>query len=340
MERKLILGLLSAILVLMTVLAVVAAPAKKIPILVAGPPAQWFVYPAVLATSELITRKTNLELTVRSYGGALAIVQAVIAKEASIGSGPKDSSWAQAYGAYGDFTGKQAQKNLRATVVYNSFIDILMVPAKTNIKSVADLKGKKVAWFTNESNEWTQALLRVNGLDSDKDIVKVPVGSYSEAVREIIMGRIDAAELAPAQPTAMELSEAVGPLRLLPVPPDKFARLQKEYPKLFGGATQIYIKKGYMPHIEIKEPTPTYVFPVTVCTREDVSEDIIYNYTKAWLNNIDQIKALAEALKEFGPDMIKTPSAMPYHNGAIKALKEAGMWTDEMQKVHNAALSR
>lgn len=328
-----------ASLVMLVAAGVVGAQAKTA-VLIAGPPAAWATYAPTVGVADLLNRSTNLNVTVRSYGGALAIVQAVVAGQADLGAGPKDSSWAMGFDGSGDFKGKPPARQLRTAIVFNNLIDALAVPAKSGIRSIAELKGKRVAWYTNESNDWTEALLRAYGVDPDKHITKVPVPNYASAAREMTLGRIDAGEIAPRQPVWIEAAEAVGKLNILPVARDKFETARQRHPELFAGVALMTIKPGWLPHLGMTEPTPVHAFPLSAATREDVSEETIYTYTKTWVTNVQKIRSISPVVADFGPEVVQTPSSVPYHGGAIRALKEAGLWNEAMETAHQAALKR
>jgi phosphonate transport system substrate-binding protein len=72
----------------------------------------------------------------------------------------------------------------------------LVAAAGSGIKSVKDLKGKKVAIasFTSTSGfVWPANLLADNGLDPEKDVVWVNVGGHDNAILAVYNGQADAA---------------------------------------------------------------------------------------------------------------------------------------------------
>lgn len=103
---------------LFAVSAAQAASSKKIPVLVACPQAKWSTYPIAVGTADIINKKTNLNLTVRSYEGALTIVQALVPKQGDLAAGPRDPSYAMAYSAFDKFKGKTPAKDLRAVIAF------------------------------------------------------------------------------------------------------------------------------------------------------------------------------------------------------------------------------
>ena len=66
---------LAVLLALTTLLAGFScgpAEQEEVPILVGGPPTMWSTYPIAVATSDLVSRNSNLNLTVRGYDAAAA----------------------------------------------------------------------------------------------------------------------------------------------------------------------------------------------------------------------------------------------------------------------------
>jgi TRAP transporter TAXI family solute receptor len=314
-------------------------PAKTSVLLGSGPQT-WSSYAVMVATSDVINRHSNLDITVRSYDGALAIIQGLVTKRTSLSGGPKDGSWAMAYNATEDFSGKPPALNLRTVIQAMTFIETLFTPSRTGVKSITDLKGKRIPWFTAESNALTEGLLKANGLNPDKDIIKVPMPSSATVAQEMRMGRIDAAEGNPVAPYMIELSQAVGPITILPLEPEKLDWLKQHYPKVFTGVFLRNIGPGWAAHINTPKVIPVPVTTIPVVSREDVSKEIVYEYTKTWLNHLTEIRPLHKYLEDLGPDVISLPSSMPYHEGAIRGLKESKLWSEQMDRVHQRMLGK
>lgn len=303
----------------------------------AGPPSVWTTYAVAVATSDVVNRNTNLNITIRSNSGAAAIVAALIAKQGDISAGPRDGTMAQAYYSFGDFEDKPPAKDLRVVIAYMELNFTFVVPASSDIRSIADLKGKTVPRFTAMPN-WGNDLLEAYGLDLENDINWVDLPSDEQAMEEMRLGRVDTFYGNLRGSDLLELTEAIGNLRPLPIDPDKWALIQESTPLRTKGTVIKNIEPGWQPYLDVTAPVPVEAAPMVIGTRADVSADIIYTYTKAWLDNISEIQKAQDVLKDFGPEQIKTASAIPYHEGAIKALKEADLWTDEMEAAHQLAL--
>ena len=60
-----------------------------------------------------------------------------------------------------------------------------------------------------------------------------------------------------------------------------------------------------------------------------VSEDAVYAFTKACIDNVDALGNISQDLKVLKDYMSSVcVESIPFHPGAAKALKEAGLWED------------
>ncbi|MBI2860564.1 MAG: hypothetical protein HYX91_03535 [Chloroflexi bacterium] len=315
-------------------------PPKEIPVLFAAPPAQWQVYAIFASTSDLVNRRTNLNITVRSYGGALPLVQAGIAREVELIGGPYMGSWMEGYLSGKDFAGKPPATHLRSVIAYQTFLTTFYTPVKTGIKTIAELAGKKLPHITSASMKWEKGLLEAYGIDPEKGVDWVQVPDSPEAGKQLGLGKVVANYGTFRNPYTISTAEVAGPLRPLPVEPEKLALMKQKHPGDFDDLSTTYMQPGWLPHVQVEKAVPVMVSPGLIMAHDQSSAEMIYIYTKAWLDNAEAMKGLHNSLADFGPDVVKTPSPIPYHEGAVKALKEAGMWTPAMEDSQKAALQK
>ncbi|MFC1964143.1 TAXI family TRAP transporter solute-binding subunit [Chloroflexota bacterium] len=293
-----------------------------------------------MATTDLINKTTNLDVTVRSTSGSLAIIQTIAAGQADIAFGTRDNLWGTAYLGAQDFEGNP-QKHLRAVLEFQVINFDLVVPRDRPIRSIEDFKGRRIGWHTTSSMQTVDVWLRANGLDPDEDITKITVPGQREAVQEIIAGRCDAVWGNIFSNNAIELAQAVGTVFPIPWKQSDYNWMNQNEPLVALGTSLRKLEPGVREHLYIPPEGVVILGTLTnIASREDVSADVIYTYVKAWLDNIGEIQQINPAMAEFTPDLIQTPSSIPYHEGAIKALKEAGMWTAEMEQAHQEALAK
>ena len=74
-----------------------------------------------------------------------------------------------------------------------------------------------------------------------------------------------------------------------------------------------------------------YRYPV-LTVRADMDEDAVYNYIKALDETYGMYKDATAAMHRWDLEEAGTPAIdVPFHEGAIRYLKEAGIWTEEHQ---------
>lgn len=66
----------------------------------------------------------------------------------------------------------------------------------------------------------------------------------------------------------------------------------------------------------------------------DISEDLVYEFTKNVLDNVESVREASSVLKRAGPEfaadlLLRSPDA-PIHPGAEKYYKEADLWSDDL----------
>ena len=81
---------------------------------------------------------------------------------------------------------------------------------------------------------------------------------------------------------------------------------------------------------------PVIVSPLMLITNKNLSDDKAYNITKVMLEHYSEYKAQNRTATRETAALVPE---VPYHPGAIKAFKEAGLWTDEMDKAQQALLA-
>jgi len=207
------------------------------------------------------------------------------------------------------------------------------VAGDLGIKTFADLKGKRVAYIVGAPalNVNTEAYLAYGGLTWD-DVERVDFGGFGASWTGLIEGQVDAAFASTNSGKAYEA--AAGPRGLFwpPIDPanaEGLAAMQKIAPffltnKARVGAT-IDGTDGYQ--------GAGYPYPVltAIAATED---DLVYNMTKAMVDLFPQYDGNAPGIGGWALDKQKMEWVVPYHNGAIRYYKEAGLWTDAAQ-AHN-----
>lgn len=115
----------------------------------------------------------------------------------------------------------------------------------------------------------------------------------------------------------MEIAQAI-PVNLLP--------LSEETIRVVGEktGTSPYVIEGGS-YDFAPEDTPTLTLGAALVTNESMSEEDAYNLTKALFDNHDKLAGVHKAMNQLTPEIMAAQKVVPYHAGAVKYLKEAGL---------------
>jgi len=200
--------------------------------------------------------------------------------------------------------------------------------AKSGIKTLRDIKGKRVPiWPGTSGRIATDALLAYANL-TWKDVIKVECPSFAGQIRAAKMGKTDIWWLGLYARYTIELAGMPQGARVVNMPPeDKQAweRLRKVAP--------IYTPTYYkgLPG-ELKEAWSTS-YPYSLYCYGWISDKLAYTITKALWQGYDLYKEKHPELRYFTPDYAVDLKYLPkgyppYHPGSVKFFKEIGVWTE------------
>ncbi|WP_026583750.1 TAXI family TRAP transporter solute-binding subunit [Bacillus sp. J33] len=192
----------------------------------------------------------------------------------------------------------------------------IVTTAKSGIKSVEDLKGKKVSIGAPGSGTAANAeqILEVHGIALD-DIQKQDL-SFDESTAGIQDGTIDAAFVTAGTPTgAVEGLSATEDVVIVPIEQDKIDALIEKYP---------YYVQDEVPSgtYKLAEAAPTVAVQAMLVVSNDLSEDVVYDVTKAIFENLDKVThAKGKMIK--AENAVKG-TGIDLHPGAQKYFDEQG----------------
>lgn len=214
---------------------------------------------------------------------------------------------------------------------------LTIVAAKdTGVKTVADLKGKRVAWVIGSPslNQNITAILAFANLTWD-DVKKVEFGGFGAAMDGIVNNQVDAAFTSSISGKAFQIAKSPRGLVYPTIPAsDKagWARLNALAPFFFPfkGTDGAELSK------EAPVEAASYPYPILMSyAAQDPA--LVYNMTAAMVDSFDQYKDAAPGNTGWAKDKQNFLWVIPYHDGAIKYWKEIGLWKPEHQ-AHNDKL--
>ena len=281
-----------------------------------------------IAVAKVVTAKSG-GVTVRAQpmGGSTAYIPMVDRGEVVFGF-TNGGELQHAYNGVGTFEGKK-QGDLRIVSAMFPLRSGVAVVADSGLKKISDLKnykGKRVA------GEYTAlAIIQdfvaaglANGGVSYADFNKVPVSGLIKGVTALGEGKVDVAWVPVGSGAARKINvqlKSRGGIRYLDLDPspEALARFKKVMPAL----DIVMESNTKMPGV----PEPTHVAQMAyiMVTSAKTNPDLVYKVTKTVIENQPELVKALGAFRRNKKDEMGTLDLAPYHPGAIKAFKEAGM---------------
>ena len=197
----------------------------------------------------------------------------------------------------------------------------LMVRDRSDIKQVSDLKGKRMAWdFGGHAinQTWQNAMLETGGLKPG-DVTQVRVSNLNDGIRGVPEGKVDGTISALGIGIVEEVN-AMEPIRFINLPNTEAAN------KVLARYGAAIVKSD--PTTGVKGETHVIGYPLHLASSNKVSEKTVYTMVKAWWDNLAELETLHPLFKKWSKEhQALTNFTVPYHPGAIKFYKEAGVWT-------------
>lgn len=297
-------------------------------------------YAEVTAMANAIDKKFGTKLRVIPVGNAVGRAIALRGKKVDIWM--SCSAYYTAFEGIGDFASETwGPQNLRLLLLANRKANFSFATTKSSgIKTVADMKGKRVAWIVGNSgiNMQVEAYLAFAGLTkNDVKLVKFP--GYVASLRGLISGQTDVAMAANSSSATLEIAASPAGLSWIETPKDNakgWQAVQRGAPfvaplTITGGAG---LAKGESAQVG-SYPCPTFV------TFEKASSEMVYWLTKMVVESWGDYSKAIKTGPYWQIDVaLKSRFAVPYHEGAVKYFKEIGKWTPDMEAQQKTLLHR
>ena len=312
------LSILSVLLVL--VISVVAgcgdsASEKKFLNIATGGTAGTY-YPIGGAMAEILNNNIEgMNASAQSTGATVANINMLQEGSVDLAIVQNDIAYYAANGIE-MFEGKKID-NLRGIAsLYPETCQIITLDA-TGIKSIAELKGKRVAVGAMGSGAEANARQILEAYGITYDDIDEQFLSFSEAANALKDGNVDAAFLTAGYPTAaVQDIASQNPIRVLPVEDDKAEALIAKYPFY----TKVTIPAGTYAGFD-EDVQAMSVMAMLVCT-DKIDEQMGYDITKALFTNLDRIKAAHAVGKFITKESVMEGMPITMNAGAEKYFKE------------------
>ncbi|WP_029166349.1 TAXI family TRAP transporter solute-binding subunit [Aminiphilus circumscriptus] len=281
-------------------------------------------YPLGGGIADIINRNVP-ELQVTSETG-----NASAANLNLIGTNQIEIAFAQndlAYWAWkGEMMFKEPFQNIRGIgCLYPEHIHFITLK-KNPVKDIMDLKGKRVSVGAPGSGVEgdVRAMFDVAGLKYDD--MKVDFLDFANTTQRFKDDQLDAGFVVAGFPTSsvMDLATTT-PIDLVSFSEDYIKALREKYP---------FFKKDVIPagtYSGVDHDTVTPAVVAMLVCREDLSEDLVYTFTKTLWENVRDLDAVHAKAKLITLETALDGLSVPLHPGAAKYYKEKGIAIPEIK---------
>jgi hypothetical protein len=297
-----------------------AANAQSISVITTPPGS--FTHSAGAAVAKVITEKTKLRAILQAQAASAVI--SVAAGTGDFGMGNAHDTTFYVTGT-GEYEGQGPHSNIRNVAPLSVYRVALHVRAESSMRSIKDLKGKRVSAGFNAQKAIAriiEAHLANAGLSYD-DVQKVLTPNVRSSADDFMTGKTDVLFFALGSAAVKQAAASVGGLRVLTIEDSPEARERME--KVLPGSYVLNVKPA--PNLEgIKEPTNIVAFDMQFFTNKDVPDDVVYAVTKALHENKAALVKAFKPMGLFNPDRMAKPlKGVPFHPGALKYYREIGL---------------
>lgn len=316
MKKSLMIALLLIVVVIGSTLSLAASDPRFLTVGTASTGGAF--YPIGIAMAEIINNKVGISTTAQITGGA-------VENNSLVNSGTADLAITMGFMAYNAVNGfaPYTEKMDNVNVLFSGLskgVFHIVVNKDSSIKSIKDLKGKKVALGPAGGGAIAVAndIFGYYGFKGS-DIKPVYI-SYEQAADALTDGNIDAivVQSAAPAPAITQLTAARKAIRILPIEQDYLDMITKK-------AT--YYSEVVLPAemYGTEESVTTLYTSLVVVVNKKISEDLAYRITKAFFENIDIIKNSHPSAKGLELEGAVEALPAPMHPGAVKYFKEKGI---------------
>ncbi|MCR4265289.1 TAXI family TRAP transporter solute-binding subunit [Nitratireductor sp. ZSWI3] len=295
-------------------------------------------YAEASAIADAFGQKFGTKIRIQPSGSGIGRLQPILKGRADYGFLATEAFFVSE-GAFDFATPEWGPTELRTVAGRPASIS-LVTAANAEIETVADVKGKRLAFVAGNPsiNVKCEAILAFAGLTLD-DVEVVMFPTYAAAMSSMTKNEADATCTTPTTSQLYELAESPRGIHWVALEPDNaegWAKLDEVLPIMspFEEDIAAGLKEGE------KVPMAAYRYPV-ITTTKDKSADEVYAFVKALDETYDLYKNGTATMKRWALDQSGHPAIdIPFHEGAVRYLKEKGIWTEQDEAWNQKRIKR
>jgi TRAP transporter TAXI family solute receptor len=235
-----------------------------------------------------------------------------------------------AFTGSGNFDGK-ANPDLRMVGVMFPLTTGLMVASDSGIRTIKDIYEKRAE--LRVASEYTASTIikyyiagaLANGGMTYDDLKNVPVSSFVKGMEALGDGLVDVTLISLNSAAGKKVNaklQSRGGIQYVSL--DDSPEGQQKFRDFLPAASIVSMKAN--PKIPgLKEPANIIRIPWVMVTNKDTSEELVYKMTKMIAEHNKALGETFGAFKRATVEKMAPANKMPYHPGALKYFKEAGI---------------
>ena len=317
MFKKTSIILLSLVVVMATAVGGQAAEKKVLSIATGGTAGTYYAIGGGMA--KLVSEyMPGYKLVVQSTGASIENIHLVANKKVDFAIVMSDPAYF-AYTGEREFKDKAKYPNLRAIMAGHTSLWQPAALESSGIKSIADLKGKKVALGAPGSPSKFGAIAAMEAYGVMPGDYKDVYLTYAEMVQAIKDGTIDASWVCAGIPTSSMLDlTSSSKINFLSIDAEKYPYIKKKHPYYGKSAIPANTYSGQ------EQQVPAISTAGILITNTDLPEETIYLISKTILEHTKELGEVHKAGYLWKLESATEGVAIPFHPGAAKYLKEKG----------------
>lgn len=278
-------------------------------------PAGTLNYTTASAIAKVLKEKAGMNVLVQPTAGDAVILPMVDRNEAEFGI----SNILEVVDAASGVSKIGKQPHLRLIGVPHTFFGTFWVRKDSPMKTVADLKGKRVplgysAMLTID--RLARAILATGGL-TENDVSKILVPNVVRGADDFASGATDMFFFAFGAPKVREVDATTGGIRALEIPASGLPAAQKIFS--YGYLTKAAPNPFF---VGVTHPMDVYAWDNLLIASDKVPDDVVYKFIDTLAKNTKDLAAVQPALRAFSAAGLYKAYDLPYHPGALKYFKD------------------
>lgn len=296
-------------------------------ITIASNPAGTHVYAVAAGLAKVLQEQLGVRATIRPFSGSSAYLPLLERGEVMLGLNISIDAYLSYHGLppY-----QQPLRNLRLLGMMFPLPIMYMVRADSDLRRVEDLRGKRVV-VTFRANvalaQLHKGILATGGL-SEADVESLTVAGLPEAMRLLTEGRADAVPTGLDTALVLQVHSSLpGGIRYLTLGADE-AKLPETMP-----GSQALTMTPSDTSVGLDGTTRVSGVVDYLTTSTHVSDEQAYSVIKTIHENWPALQRDYVQIRDTTAEAVApADNTLPYHPGAVRYYREAGLWTEQHEE--------